>query len=73
MPYEKSLEEYRRDIFSLKNKLKQEQKYLEEIKQKYLDVDIIGEDKSYSFNIKLKILEYNLTAIKENMDKYQKD
>lgn len=55
---EKPLEEYRRDIFALKDKLKTEEQQLLHLRQKYADADILA-DKSYSFSIKLKILECN--------------
>ena len=52
----KNIEDYRKDIFTLKNKIKSEEKYLEELKQKHSDVDIFAEE-SYTFSMKLKILE----------------
>ena len=54
--HNKTSEDYRKDIFTLKSKLKSEEQYLEELKQRYSDVDIFS-DHSYSFSMKLKILE----------------
>ena len=51
-----SIEEYRRDIFALKGKLKAEEEYLVELKQKYADLEVGGEQ-SYTFGMKLKILQ----------------
>lgn len=53
---EKTVEEYRRDIFALKEQLKEEENYLTELKQQYQNADIFG-DTSYSYSMKLKILE----------------
>ena len=55
----KSIEEYRRDIFALKGKLKAEEEYLAELRQKYADLEVGGET-SYTFAMKAKILECKL-------------
>ena len=53
---EKSIEEYRRDIFALKSQLKEEELRLAELKQKHQDAELFG-DNTYSFSMRMKILE----------------
>lgn len=52
---EKNIEEYRRDIFILKSKIKEEEQYLEELEQKYSEVNVFAEQ-SYTYQMKMKIL-----------------
>ena len=52
---DKTIDDYRRDIFVLKSKLKEEEFYLDDLKQKCSEVDIFSEQ-TYTFQMKMKIL-----------------
>lgn len=52
---DKTIDDYRRDIFVLKSKLKEEEFYLDDLRQKCSEVDIFSEQ-TYTFQMKMKIL-----------------